>query len=344
MKALLFLLILVRTAGAQFTISPYSFTPAVPTLASATISGSTLTVTFSAPVTQGAGYSNADLNLDMSVTGDDVPLTYVSGNGTATHVYLSGSPASAGDLVDLDFNGAANSLENGSGTDLAAIVSGAVSNATSASVTMTASFNSNLDWGTSRTFTGTSIGAADASRVVALVINIRSNTAQDAMTATIGGFPATVVLGTEADVSQHFYCAIIYAAVPTGTTANLVLSNLTADSGSNNSMTGSVHRIIGASATAEDSGTVTGSTTLTTTINSSSGGVVIATAMGNAPGPDAVWSLPLTEATDVLTTGGADDTSTTATGPTTGSTVSPQVVLATSTPLYCVMTAVTFQP
>jgi len=99
-----------------------------PVLSSATISpdGETLTLVFDVAVTQGAGYNDGDLNIDSTIAGNDIGVTYVSGNGTTTHVYTLAKPTIYGDTVDLDFNGDANSLENGSGGDLAAIASGAV--------------------------------------------------------------------------------------------------------------------------------------------------------------------------------------------------------------------------
>lgn len=345
MKSLLLLLLFVPMAFGQFIINPYGFGASVvlPSFVSATISGSTLTITYSVAVTQGAGYNNSDLDLDMSVGGSNIAVTYSSGNGTATHVYTAATAAISGETVDLDFNGDANSLESASGGDLAAIVSGSVTNTLGASVIRTATTSTGSAWTTGRTFSGLSIGTAAADRVIAIALNFRSASSQAAMTATIGGISATVVMGTEADASNFFYSCIIYAAVPTGTTADLVLSNLTADSGTTATMALSVHRIIGASATAEATGTVTGSTTLSTTINSTAGGVVIAAAMGNAPGPDCTWTN-ITEETDILTPNSGADTSSTASGTTSGSTVSPQVVFSASTALFCVMTAVTFQP
>ena len=101
-----------------------------PELNSAVIStnGTTLTLTFSAAVTQGAGYADADWDVDASVAGDNVGVTYVSGDGTDTHVYTLSSTINDGEVVNIDFNGDANSEEDGSGNDLAAIVSDSVTN------------------------------------------------------------------------------------------------------------------------------------------------------------------------------------------------------------------------
>jgi len=78
-----------------------------PELNSAVIStnGTTLTLTFSAAVTQGAGYADADWDVDASVAGDNVGVTYVSGDGTDTHVYTLSSTINDGEVVNIDFNG-----------------------------------------------------------------------------------------------------------------------------------------------------------------------------------------------------------------------------------------------
>ena len=108
-----------------------------PTLTNAVIDGTTLTLTFSEAVVQGAAYSDAHLDLDMSSTGSNIGVTYASGNNTTTHVYTAASAAVAGETVDIDFTGTANSLEDGSGNDLAAISSAAVTNSTSGSSLLT---------------------------------------------------------------------------------------------------------------------------------------------------------------------------------------------------------------
>lgn len=212
-----------------------------------------------------------------------------------------------------------------------------------ASVTMTDSFNSSTAWTSTRTFPALGIGAAAADRVVAVALNIRSNSPQTGMTATIGGVPATVVIGTDTDPVTNFHSAVVHAAVPTGATADLVLT-LNADAGGNRVMAGSVHRIVGVSATAKAGGTANGATTLSVTLGSSPGGVVVAAAMSGTAGPDCAWAPPMTEATDVNVAGGGNDTSSTATGLTSGSSVSPQVTFASASPPYCTLAAVTFGP
>ena len=101
-----------------------------PTLISATIAtnGTTFTIVWSENTYQGAGYNDADLDVDCTLAGNGVTLTYVSGNGTGTHIYTLGTVLTKNDICNLDFNGDANSLEDASGNDVAAISSGAITN------------------------------------------------------------------------------------------------------------------------------------------------------------------------------------------------------------------------
>lgn len=107
-----------------------------PEFSSATIDGSTFVVNWSENCTQGTGYDDSDLDLDMSVTGSDVALTYVSGDGTSQWTYTAASAAVEGETVDLDFNGDADSIEDGAGNDLAALNSESVTNNTSGTCTV----------------------------------------------------------------------------------------------------------------------------------------------------------------------------------------------------------------
>jgi hypothetical protein len=102
----------------------------IPTLNSATIDtqGTSLTLIFSEAVTQGSGYNNSDWDIDCSVSGNNISVTYSSGNGTTSHVYTIAETIYDGETCDIDFNGDANSEEDSTGNDLAAIVSGAVVN------------------------------------------------------------------------------------------------------------------------------------------------------------------------------------------------------------------------
>lgn len=101
-----------------------------PILSSSTIAvnGTALTLVFSENVTQGVGYNDLDWDIDASVTGNNIGITYSSGDGTGTHVYTISSTIQIDEVVDIDFNGDVDSLEDGEGNDLAAIVSASVTN------------------------------------------------------------------------------------------------------------------------------------------------------------------------------------------------------------------------
>lgn len=101
-----------------------------PTLSTAVISanGTTLTLTFDEAVTQGSGYNDSDWDLDCSKAGNDIGITYSSGDGTTTHVYTIDETIQSGETVNIDFNGDSNSEEDGSGNDLGAIVNDSVTN------------------------------------------------------------------------------------------------------------------------------------------------------------------------------------------------------------------------
>ncbi len=101
-----------------------------PTLSTSVIAvnGTTLTLTFDKAVTQGASYNNTHWDVDCATAGQNIAVTYSSGNGGTAHAYTLASRVYDGDTCNIDFSGTANSMENGSGVDLAAIVSGAVTN------------------------------------------------------------------------------------------------------------------------------------------------------------------------------------------------------------------------
>jgi hypothetical protein len=101
-----------------------------PAFSSATIDGTTLVITWSEACTQGGSYNDNQLDLDMSTTGSNIAVTYASGDGTDTWTYTAASAAVNGETVDLDFDGTADSIEDGSGNDLAALTSETVTNNT----------------------------------------------------------------------------------------------------------------------------------------------------------------------------------------------------------------------
>lgn len=115
------------TVGLTDALDP---TPSAPILSSATLgtNGTTLTLVFDQAVSHGSGYTLDDFNVDASVTGNDIAMTYAAGDTTDTHVMTLASTVNLGETVDFDFLATADSMENGSGDDLAAIVSAAVTN------------------------------------------------------------------------------------------------------------------------------------------------------------------------------------------------------------------------
>lgn len=111
-----------------------------PTLSSVTIGpdGLTTTLLFDEAVTQGAGYNDSDFDVDCGTGGNDILLTYSSGDGSDTHVYALASTINTSDTCNLDFNGDADSVEDSVGNDLAAIDSMAMVNDSTQCATPTA--------------------------------------------------------------------------------------------------------------------------------------------------------------------------------------------------------------
>ncbi|MGR9045615.1 MAG: hypothetical protein ACU83N_09985 [Gammaproteobacteria bacterium] len=98
--------------------------------------GQTVTLTASEALTQGVGY--ADSHLSMNCPSDaDIGFTYVSGNTTSSLIYSTDHTVldSDGNNCVFNFTGTANSLEDGDGNDLPAIVSQSVDNNSSQGAT-----------------------------------------------------------------------------------------------------------------------------------------------------------------------------------------------------------------
>ena len=90
--------------------------------------GTTITVTFDTDAYDGASYADAHWDVDCDTAGDDVALTYVSGKDSSAWVFTLGTTILSGEACHIDFDGTANSMENSVGDDMAALVSGAVTN------------------------------------------------------------------------------------------------------------------------------------------------------------------------------------------------------------------------
>jgi len=145
--------------GAGWEIGTYIFdeNPAIVTT-TIEINGTTLTIVFNENVTQGAGYADADLDIDCTTAGDNVALTYSSGNTTTTHAYTIASTILGSETCTLDFNGDTNSLEDGDGNDVEAIVDGEITNNSSQTPPAEDPGKSGVSTGTTSTFaTGTTM-------------------------------------------------------------------------------------------------------------------------------------------------------------------------------------------
>ena len=97
-----------------------------PTVSTATIAsnGTTLTLAMSETVTRTGG----TFDVDCSTAGANITATYSSGSGSNSLVYTLGTTVNTGDTCNLDYDGAANGIEDGAGNDLAAITDKAVTN------------------------------------------------------------------------------------------------------------------------------------------------------------------------------------------------------------------------
>jgi uncharacterized protein YmfQ (DUF2313 family) len=105
-------------------------TEAPPSIVSASVNaaGNQLTIVFSEAMSQGAGYQDTDINLDGSLGGTDIGLTYVSGSGTDTWVFSIATVIRKNETVDLDYNGRPDGIEDVSGNDLSTVASMSVTN------------------------------------------------------------------------------------------------------------------------------------------------------------------------------------------------------------------------
>ena len=107
-----------------------------PVLSSSSIpaNGLSITLNFNEAVFQGSAYSNAHWNLDCSLSGSGIAMSYVSGNGTISHTYSLPGAIRAGETCNVDFSGTTDSMENSLGADLAEIVDGEVTNSSTVTV------------------------------------------------------------------------------------------------------------------------------------------------------------------------------------------------------------------
>lgn len=97
-----------------------------PEVSTATIgtNGTSLTLAMSETVTRSGG----TFDVDCSTAGSDLTATYSSGSGSSSLVYTVGTTVNSGDTCNLDYNGAANGVEDGAGNDLASITDKSITN------------------------------------------------------------------------------------------------------------------------------------------------------------------------------------------------------------------------
>jgi hypothetical protein len=88
-----------------------------PTVTSASVNGTTVTVNFDEAVVT-TGYDAADFNIDCSTAGTDISLTSPTGTG-ASRTFTAASSVAAGDTCNLDYVGGADDIEDAVGNDLA---------------------------------------------------------------------------------------------------------------------------------------------------------------------------------------------------------------------------------
>lgn len=177
--------------------------------------------------------------------------------------------------------------------------------------------------GGSATWAAMDIGSADASRVVVAVIWARSSGSLTVSSATIRGVSATI-LHTDDVSGDTFTSVIMWAEVPTGTSADIAISCSARTS--TNVMR--VYRMVGCAATAIDTGAVNSALTMNDTLTTVSGGIVFGSGVNSQTGgSNATWSGGVTE--DYEVDFATADTATAAFGAATGASMTPQVVFGT---------------
>ena len=107
-----------------------------PTVTSASVNGSTVTVNFSETVVT-TGYDSGDFNLDCTLpTLTDVSLSSPSGSGT-TRTFTSLIAIVYGQICNLDYVGSTDDIEDSAGNDMVAFTNSSVTNNTIAISTQT---------------------------------------------------------------------------------------------------------------------------------------------------------------------------------------------------------------
>lgn len=153
----------------------------------------------------------------------------------------------------------------------------------------------------SHTFSGVSVGSADADRYVIASVSIRSASASTnfvSISCTIGGVSATVV--DSFVQSNDEACYIFAASLPTGTTADIVL---TAASATFSQAVVGVYRLIHASGVKYSSGRSTSNNAADVTVTISTPGSGYLVAIAGIQGSSAIsWTSGPTEDFETVTT------------------------------------------
>lgn len=176
-----------------------------------------------------------------------------------------------------------------------------------ASISRTAASSSGADQN-AYTFSSLSFGAEASDRIIAVSIITRDagTTPRSVTTVTIGGVSATVVVEASNIATNVGFVAIAYAAVPTGTTGDVVVDF----DGSDNLLRCGVvvHRIVGSNPTPHDSSGADGANP-STTIDVPADGIALAVSTSGASLPTCTWT-GLTEDLETQIGGEATDMST----------------------------------
>lgn len=115
---------------------------------------------------------------------------------------------------------------------------------------------------TTYTFAGQAIGAASATRYVIAAVTLVSSFSRTISSVTIGGVAATVIPNGQVVANTYFYRTAFYiAAVPTGTTASIVVTASGACNGGGLAGVWAVYNLLSPTAVDSDGATVLGTNT-----------------------------------------------------------------------------------
>lgn len=90
--------------------------------------GHTLTIIFDRPMSKGTDYSDASFSLNGSISGEGVPIAYVSGSGTATFVFSIVKTIRESEAVGLNYTGGVGRVVDALGQSLGAFSNSYVTN------------------------------------------------------------------------------------------------------------------------------------------------------------------------------------------------------------------------